>query len=63
MTSLKWGGGGGGCSSLTYRLTALGLDYSFGDECMFLKKDHDKQRLYFKVLYGICMMITVYSQL
>ena len=24
---------------------------------MFLKKDNDKQRLYFKDLYGICMMI------
>ena len=36
-----------GCSNLTYRLAVLGLDYSFGDECMFLKKDNDKQRLYF----------------
>ena len=41
----------------SYRLAALGLDYSFGDECMFLKKDNDKQRLYFKDLYGICMTI------
>ena len=41
----------------SYRLAALGLDYSFGDECMFLKKDNEKQRLYFKDLYGICMMI------
>ena len=58
------GGGGGWCSNLTYRLAALGLDYSFGDECMFLKKDNDRQRLYFNYVQYLydddderCMMM------
>ena len=61
MTSLKWGRGGG-CLNLTYRLAALGLDYSFGDECMFLKKDNDRQCLYFSYVQYLyddderCMM-------
>ena len=61
MTSLKWGRGVGG-SNLTYRLAALGLDYSFGDECMFLKKDNDRQCLYFSYVQYLyddderCMM-------
>ena len=57
-------GGGGECSNLTYRLAALGLDYSFGDECMFLKKDNDRQRLYFNYVQYLydddderCMMM------
>ena len=46
----------------SYRLAALGLDYSFGDECMFLKKDNDQQRLYFNFVWYLyddderCMM-------
>ena len=28
-------------------MAALGLDYSFGDECMFLKQDNGIQRLHF----------------
>ena len=38
----------------SYRLAALGLDYCFGDECMFLKKDNDKQRLYFNFVRYLC---------
>ena len=58
MTSLKWGrgGGGGGGLNLTYRLAALGLDYSFGDECMFLKRIMINN-VYTSILYGICMMM------
>ena len=48
----------------SYRLAALGLDYSFGDECMFLKKDNDRQRLYFNYVQYLydddderCMMM------
>ena len=49
-------GRGGGCLNLTYRLAALGLDYSFGDECMFLKRIMINN-VYTSILYGICMMM------